>query len=976
MLPRHSSVTVEDNESNPASDSDSKTVTVTDVLPTVDLTKTVTPATLPEPGGVFTFTLTITNTSIENVTITSLGDSNGVTSECSALIGTTLAVGASTSCTYTVTHTEAGSYDNTAFVYVEDNEGNPASDSDSKTVTVTDVLPTVDLVKDVTPDTLAEPGGAFHFTLTITNTSVENVTITALSDDNPLPAACTDLIGDVLAPAQSVSCEYDVTHTEAGSYSNTASVTVADNEGNPASDSDSKTVTVTDVLPTVDLTKTVTPSTLPEPGGVFHFTLTITNTSVENVTITGLGDSNVLSPTGTPECLALVHTILTPGQSVSCSYDVTHTEAGTYPNTADVTVADNEGNSASDSDSETVIVTDVLPMVDLTKTVTPSTLPEPGGVFTFTLTITNTSVENVTITGLGDSNVLSPTGTPECLALVHTILTPGQTVSCNYNVTHTEAGTYLNTADVTVADNEGNPAGNSASATVTVTDVKPVITLTKTAAPATLAEPGGAFTYTYTIHNGSVEAVKLTKVTDDVLGTLYEWKAGDPVITIAAGADYLLPGTFTKTYTEAGSYTNIAWAYAVDNENNEAKDDDTKTVNVTDVLPVITLTKTAAPATRAEPGGAFTYTYTVHNGSVEAVKLTKVTDDILGTLYEWKAGDLVITIEAGADYLLPGTFTKTYAEAGSYTNIAWAYAVDNENNEAKDDDTKTVTVTDVMPTITVTKTADPTSVPETGGNVTFTFVVTNKSVEAVTITSLSDTVFGPLAGDNDCKVDTVLPVNGSCTFSEVHFIKGDFESGTNHKNVFTAHAQDNEKNDTSASDDATVDFTNVTADIAINKVTVDNTTSGDGLNILTGESIKWRYTVTNVGNYPLSNLSVTDSETGVTPVFVSGDTNSNGKLDLTETWIYEASGTAITGNYSNTGTAYGDFTDGAGNVESDTATDGSSYFGADPQISIVKVTVDGSYIRRRWQHPDRRVDQMALHSHECRQRAIEQCVCY
>ena len=53
-----------------------------------------------------------------------------------------------------------GSYENTASVTVEDNDGNSASDTDSETVTVTDVLPVVDLVKDVIPATLAEPGGA------------------------------------------------------------------------------------------------------------------------------------------------------------------------------------------------------------------------------------------------------------------------------------------------------------------------------------------------------------------------------------------------------------------------------------------------------------------------------------------------------------------------------------------------------------------------------------------------------------------------------------------------------------------------------------------------------------------------------------------------------------------------------------------------------------------------------------------------
>jgi hypothetical protein len=130
--------------------------------------------------------------------------------------------------------------------------------------------------------------------------------------------------------------------------------------------------------------------------------------------------------------------------------------------------------------------------------------------------------------------------------------------------------------------------------------------------------------------------------------------------------------------------------------------------------------------------------------------------------------------------------------------------------------------------------------------------------------------------------------------------------------------------------------------IAIDKVTVYGAQSGDGLTILTGQPILWRYTVTNVGNIGLSNVKVSDSAAGVIPLLISGDTNNDGRLNTTETWVYEASGTAITGDYSNTGTATGDYTDGAGHTRSDTATDGSSYFGANPQIAIAKVTVAGT----------------------------------
>ncbi len=55
-------------------------------------------------------------------------------------------------------------------------------------------------------------------------------------------------------------------------------------------------------------------------------------------------------------------------------------------------------------------------------------------------------------------------------------------------------------------------------------------------------------------------------------------------------------------------------------------------------------------------------------------------------------------------------------------------------------DSETVTFVNVPPGISVTKTANPTLVPETGGNVTFTFVVTNNAPEPATITGLSDSV--------------------------------------------------------------------------------------------------------------------------------------------------------------------------------------------------------------------------------------------
>ena len=58
-----------------------------------------------------------------------------------------------------------------------------------------------------------------------------------------------------------------------------------------------------------------------------------------------------------------------------------------------------------------------------------------------------------------------------------------------------------------------------------------------------------------------------------------------------------------------------------------------------------------------------------------------------------------------------------------------------------------MTFTNVDPTITVDKTANPTMLPEPGGDVTYTIVVTNTSPdETVTLTDLDDNRFGDLLG--------------------------------------------------------------------------------------------------------------------------------------------------------------------------------------------------------------------------------------
>jgi hypothetical protein len=301
-------------------------------------------ATLPEPGGAFTYNLTITNNSIEPVTISSLIDDHTLSGECQALVGTSLAVGEGTSCNYEVMHMTAGVYRNEAAVTVTDDEGGSASATASASVEVIDVLPAVSLDKSVMGlATLPEPGGAFTYILAITNNSIEPVTITGLSDDYSLSAACLSLIGTSLAAGDGTSCAYQIEFTDVGTYGNTASVAVVDDEQNSASANSGASVTVTDTLPYVSLSKTVFPLSLPKPGGVFTYQLVITNNSVEPVYIVSLTDDY---PISSHHCPVLIGTQIAAHGTAKCKYQVTHTYVGTYENNAEVVVIDNEGNEA------------------------------------------------------------------------------------------------------------------------------------------------------------------------------------------------------------------------------------------------------------------------------------------------------------------------------------------------------------------------------------------------------------------------------------------------------------------------------------------------------------------------------------------------------------------------------------------------------------------------------------------------------
>lgn len=215
-----------------------------------------------------------------------------------------------------------------------------------------------------------------------------------------------------------------------------------------------------------------------------------------------------------------------------------------------------------------------------------------------------------------------------------------------------------------------------------------------------------------------------------------------------------------------------------------------------------------------------------------------------------------------------------------------------------------------------------------GTNPQFKFEITNSSSATITNISLSDSDFdlNGAATGSTVAIASIAPSDKyTLTYIDAAWQVGQHtDTGSISYNAIDANGQTVAQTDT---DDANYFGANPVIDI-------DKVTNGsDGPSISEGDSVTWAYTVTNKGNVNLSNIVVTDDKS-VNPVLKSGDTNNDSILGLNETWVYEATGVAGIGPYSNIGTAKGSFKDDNNTTKIASDDDTSSYTGKDTPAAI------------------------------------------
>gem|GEM_PF-5663406 len=541
------------------------------------------------------------------------------------------------------------------------------------------------------------------------------------------------------------------------------------------------------VEPKIALSKDPDPASLLEPGGTVTFTVRVTNTGTVMVCLTSLIDDkfgNLGAECGLPKSIGV-------GETFTCSF--TRTVLGTVatPHTDVVTgnaeTATSPKKCATASDDATV---------------------------TFTLgSISGHKFEDMDRDGQWDQGEPPLEGWKITLTMEGVSPTAAYTSSDgSFLFTGLKSGTYTLSEEVKEGWLQTLPA-SPGTYTVTIDQANQNVSAKdfgNCRAGGTLwvkkfgppyAHHGETINYTYQVTYSSEDGLPASGV------TLSDYKCDpDPVYT---GGDTDCDGkldvdetwTFLASYTvpphaegEANPVVNTVTASAMSAAGANVTSDPAQWSTYV-LHPAIEVTKSVDKA-KIHAGDEVTYTITVTNTG-DCDLSVEVADDKLGTLED----DLS---------LKPGE-SKTYSPKANpeadVENTVTATGTDVIGGVVSDSAQAAV---DVLPDISLQKKASPSSLPETGGEVTFAFVITNNGEEAVSLTSLVDSVFGDLGEElvdgegQPVALPAVIAPHGSLTCYYATTLSG--QAGQPHQNTATATAEDDDGNQATAEDPETVNF--------------------------------------------------------------------------------------------------------------------------------------------------------------------------
>ncbi|WP_230208418.1 hypothetical protein [Microlunatus sp. Gsoil 973] len=896
------------------SDSDDAAVTANQV-PAITISKIADPAEFGAAGTPITYTYRVTNTgnvTLDDVRVTDPHVGLSAVS-CAPAQGATLEPGDQMDCTAAYTTTQAdlnsGSVTNTATVVGQPPTGPNVTDTDQALITANQG-PNIQIIKIAEPETFGSAGTPITYSYQVTNTG--NVTLDDVRVTDPhvglSAVSCAPAQGSTLDPGDQMDCigRYTTTQSDlnAGSVTDTATVTGEPPTGNAVTDSDQALITANQG-PAITIQKTANPTEFGAAGTPITYTYQVTNTG--NVT---LDDVRVTDPhvgLSAVSCAPAQGATLDPGDQMDCTAVYTTTQgdlnSGSVTNTATVVGSPPTGPNVTDTD-QALITANQGPAIQITKTAAPDTFGAVGTPITFTYQVTNTG--NVT---LDDVRVTDPhvgLSAVSCAPAQGSTLDPGDQMDCigRYTTTQSDlnAGSVTDTATVTGEPPTGPAVTDSDQALITANQ-GPAITIQKTANPTEFGAAGTPITYTYQVTNTGNVTLDDVRVTDPHVGLSAVSCAPAQGATLEPGDQMDCTAVYTTTQGDlnSGSVTNTATVTGEPPTGNAVTDSDQALITANQG-PAITTQKTANPTEFGAAGTPITYTYQVTNTGNVTLDNVRVTDPHAGLSAVSCAPAQGATLEPGDQMDCTGRYTTTQADlnSGSVTNTATVVGAPPTGPLVTDSDSAVV-VANQAANIDITKSAFPTEFGAAGTPINYTYQVTNNG--NVTLDDVQ--VVDPHAGlstiaCNPPQRSSLDPGDTMQCTAEYTTTQADLNRG-GIVNTATVTGTPPAGTEVTDSDSALV-IANQSANINIIK-TASPTEFGAA-----GTPITYTYLVTNNGNVTLDDVLVTDPHDGLSAI--TCDPAQGARLDPGEEMTCTADYTTTqddldAGEIINTGTTSG-----------------------------------------------------------------------
>ena len=471
-----------------------------------------------------------------------------------------------------------------------------------------------------------------------------------------------------------------------------------------------------------------------------------------------------------------------------------------------------------------------------------------------------------------------------------------------YTVTDTTSGSasgsLVNTAAAAVPAGVTDPVAGNSSATDTDALQTPVISVVKSSTTASVTAAGQVVPYTFTVTNsGNITLTGIT-VVDPKCSSAPAYQSGDTnadsKLQLAETWVYTCSHTVTQAEMDAGgNLSNTVTADSIESPPATS----TKNIPITQ-SPSINVVKSSTTASITAAGQVVPYTFTVTNpGNVTLTGIT-IADAKCAAAPTLSSGD------TNSDSKLQRTETWVYGCSRTVTQ-AEMDAGGNLSNTVTVDSTESAPALRSLnipitqsPVIAVVKSSTTASVTAAGQVVPYTFTVTNPGNITLTGITISDPkcAAAPTLSSGDTNSDSKLQRTETWVYACSRTVtQAEVDAGGNLSNMVTVDSTE------SAPATSTLNIPIVQSP-AISVVKSSTTASVTAA----GQVVPYTFTATNTGNVTLTGITISDPKCAAAPTLSSGDTNSDSKLQRTETWVYGCSRTVTQaemdagGNLSNT----------------------------------------------------------------------------